>query len=464
LLITSAENSYWQTGTLTTVTSGIATVTVNDASTSQTWLGFGGAFNETGWNVLQMLSRSDQSKAINLLFGSDAANFTFGRIPIGASDYATSRYTDDEVTSGTDLNMTSFSITRDMQYLIPYVKAAQAVKSDVIFWASPWTPPTWMKSTSGTANGTSCALVGNTAFDGGCMVDRADNLTAYAQYFVKWVQAYAQQNITITAVSPQNEPNYNEGYPSCLWASTLYTKFVGQYLGPALMSASPGTQIVGGTMSNGNSTADPAVVAALMGDVAAKSYVKMLGFQWNMLPTVKSALSYNLPIWQTEHKAGNYPFVISGESPPPVPNMGVSSNPAPNDYPYAEETWGLIRDWIHAGVSSYSAWNMVLDAGGLGLDTTRNWWQDALLTVNTSARTLNVTPAYYVFRHLSQFVQPQAKVVATSGGDALAFKNPDGTIVTVMYNSGSSAQAILAVGGTMLQLTIPARGFATVVK
>ena len=81
---------------------------------------------------------------------------------------------------------------------------------------------------------------------------------------------------------------------------------------------------------------------------------------------------------------------------------------------------------------------MVLDTGGKGNDTVRQWAQDALLVVNTSSKTLTLTPAYYVFRHVSQYVQPGAKVVATSGGDALAFKNPDGSVVAVMYNSGGA--------------------------
>jgi glucosylceramidase len=64
------------------------------------------------------------------------------------------------------------------------------------------------------------------------------------------------------------------------------------------------------------------------------------------------------------------------------------------------------------------------------------WPQNALLTVDTATKTLNITPTYYVFRHCSQFVTPGAKVVGTSGGDAVAFKNPDGSIVAVMYNAG----------------------------
>jgi glucosylceramidase len=459
-LITSASGAYWQTGTLTTVTSGNADVTVNDTSAAQNWEGFGGAFNEKGWDYLSMLSASDRTMAVDLLFGSDGAKFNFGRIPMGASDYALTRYTDDEVSSGsTDYSMTSFSLTQDMKDLIPYAKAAQAVNSNIRFWASPWTPPTWMKTNSGSVNGTSCALVGSTPFDGGCMVDNAQNLTAYAQYFVKFVQGYATQGITIEAVSPQNEPNYAQGYPSCLWATPLFTKFVGQYLGPALSSASLSTHIMLGTMSNNGSSDDPAIVTSVMGDATAKGFIKALGFQWGMESSVSSAKSYNLPIWQTEHKCGNYPFSVSGESPAPG---AFNKNMAPNDQTYGAETWGLIRDWIKAGVTSYSAWNMVLDTVGLGNDTTRVWPQNALLTVDTSAKKLNITPAYYVFRHFSQFVTPGATVVGTTGGDAVAFKNANGSIVAVMYNSGSAKTMTVAAGGKKLQFSMPGNGWATV--
>jgi glucosylceramidase len=444
---------------LTTVTSGTATVTVNDSSVAQNWEGFGGAFNEVGWNVLSMLSASDRAKAIDLLFGSDAAHFNLGRIPMGASDYAIARYTDDDISSGTDYNMTSFSQTEDAKYLIPYVKAAQAVNAGIRFWASPWTPPSWMKTNSGSVNGTACTLVGSTPFDGGCMVDSAQNLTAYGLYFVKFVQGYAAQGITIEAVSPQNEPNFAQGYPSCLWTSPLFTKFVGQYLGPAFTTAGLSTKIMLGTMSNGNSNADPSVVTAVMGDATAKGYIKVLGYQWGMEASVASGKSYNLPLWQTEHKCGNYPFTVTGENPAPG---AFNSTMAPNDQTYGAESWGLIRDWIKAGVTSYSAWNMVLDTVGKGNDMTRNWPQNALLTVNTSSKTLNITPAYYVFRHMSQFVVAGAKVVATTGGDALAFKNPDGSIITVIYNSGGAATYIVAVGGKKLQFAMPANGWATV--
>ena len=443
-LVTSAQGAHWQTsGQLTEVTSGSADVTVIDTSMAQTWEGFGGAFNEMGWSYLSMLSPSDRDTAIRLLFGADGARFAFGRIPIGASDYAMDRYTLDETAN--DLSLAGFSIDRDTQSLIPFIKAAQAVKSNIRFWASPWTPPTWMKQ-GPPSPGKVLSL-----FDGGTMKSDDDTMNAFAQYLVKFAQAYAAQGIPIETISPQNEPSYLGNYPTCGWSPATYAKFVGRFLGPAVAAAGLTTKIMLGSFNGGDS--DPAIVSSVMGDDAAGSYVKVLGFQWGMLGKVAGARSYNLPIWQSEHKCGNYPWA-----------KPFDASTAPNDQAYAVESWGLIRDWIKAGVTAYSAWNMVLDTVGVGIDTTRVWPQNALLTVDTSTKTLNITPTYYVFRHFSQFVATGAKVAATSGGDAVAFKNPDGSMVTVMYNSGSSKTMTLASAGKKLQFTMPGNGWATVVS
>jgi glucosylceramidase len=451
LLVTSAPNAYWNTtGTLSVVPTGTTEVTVNDATTMQTWEGFGGSFNELGWSYLSMLSAADRDKAIQLLYGADGARFAFGRIPIGASDYAISRYTLDEVSSGTDSTLASFAITRDADKLIPYIKAAQAVKGNIRFWGSPWTPPTWMKS--------SPYQSGNmvSPFDGGTMKTDDATMKAFAQYLIKWVQAYQAQGITVEAIAPQNEPNFGQNYPSCLWGTSTYVTFVGKYLGPAITTAGISTKIMLGTMSNDASGKDPSIMTGVMADATAKPYIKVLGLQWGMLSQLSTARSYNLPLWQTEHKCGNYPWNPSGSP--------AYKTTAPNDQAYAVESWGLIRDWIKGGVTAYSAWNMVLDTVGKGIDTTRDWAQNALLTVNTSSKTLNPTPTYYVFRHFSQFVDPGAKVVATSGGDAVAFRNPNGSIVTVMYNAGAAKTTIVSASGKRFQFSMPGGGWATVVS
>lgn len=441
-LVVSGPNNYWMmTGAPTEVTSGNADVTVDDATTYQRWDGFGGSFNEVGWHVLSMLSDAERSRAIKLLFdAAEGAAFAYGRIPIGASDYAMDRHTLNETPN--DHAMASFSIDRDKEKLIPYIKAALAVRPDLHLWASPWTPPTWMKS--------------NGAMDGGRMKDDATILQAYALYFAKFVEAYAGEDITIEAIHPQNEPNYETRYPSCLWTGPLMAKFIGTYLGPTLAERGLTTQIYLGTMSNDGAAADVAILNAVTGDSTAMTYVKGFGLQWNMLGSVSGLKSRNLPILQTEHKCGNYPWNPAG-SPTFNPDR------PPNDHAYAEESWKLIRDWIKAGVTSYSAWNMVLDTAGKNLDSQRPWPQNALLTVDTASKTLNVTPVYHVFRHVSQYVDPGAMRVATSGGDALAFKNPDGTIVTILYNSGNSAKTtLLGVGDKKLEFSVPAHGWATV--
>jgi glucosylceramidase len=415
-------------------------VTVNDTSTAQNWEGFGGSFNEMGWNYLSMLGQADRDKAMNLLFGDDGARFAIGRIPIGATDYSMDRYTLDETAD--DTSLANFSIGRDKEKLIPFVKAAQAVKSDIHFWSSPWTPPTWMKD--GPFND-------SFAFDGGTMKKDDATLKAYAQYLIKFVQAYAEQGISIEVISPQNEPGYSGTYPTCGWAPATYATLVGKYLGPGIASASLTTKIMLGTFNGG--TGDTSIVSTVMGDATAKGYIRVLGYQWGMDSNISSAQQYNVPIWQTEHKCGNYYWATP-----------FNKDMAPNDQAYAVESWGLIRDWIKKGVTAYSVWNMVLDTAGISLDTTHVWPQNALLTVDTSAKKLNITPAYYVFRHFSQFVAPGATVVGTTGGDAVAFKNADGSIVAVAYNSGAARTMTVAIANRKLQFAMPGNGWATVVS
>jgi glucosylceramidase len=443
----------WTPGTISTSTAN-ATVTVNDSSPdSRKWEGFGGCFNEKGWSYLQQLNSGDRDRAMQLLFAADGANFNIGRIPMGASDYALARYTDDE--GGTDTAMANFNTTQDEKNIIPYIKAALAVKSDIRFWASPWTPPTWMKTGPFTAVTDDNATTSSN-FDSGNMADSDANLSAYAQYFVKFIAAYKAAGINITMVAPQNEPNYALHYPSCLWTGSLFAKFVGKHLGPALPS---GVGVMLGTLSNSDSGKDVDLGNTAMNDSSAKGFFKVAGVQWNVLDKVNSGTTFgSLNVWATEHKCGNYPWNPSGYP-------SYNSSKAPNDQAYGVESWGYIRDAINKGkVTAYNAWNMVLDTVGNGIDTHRAWNQDALLAVNTSSKSLVVTPAYCVFRHFSQFVAVNAQRISASGGDAVAFKNPDGSLVAVMYNSGSANSSyVVSIGGQKLQFSMPAQGWATVV-
>ena len=438
-VVTSADGAFWKTGTLTPASSGTADVTADDTALKQRWDGFGGTFNEAGWDALSVLSASDQQLAIKLLFdAATGANFAYGRLPIGASDYALKRYTLAETAN--DYTMANFTIAQDKKLLIPYIKAALAIKPEIHLWGSPWTPPGWMKD--------------NNSTDSGNMKDDDKTLSAFALYLEKFVQAYAAEGLKIEAVHPQNEPGYVNPYPSCAWTGALYIKFIRDYLGPLFATDKVPAEIWCGTMSN---QTDGTIATDLASDAKAMSYVKGFGMQWNTMGSVSSLKSKNVPIMQTEHRCGNYNGFTS-----PHATSTYDANKPQNDYAYGVESWGNIKDWIAAGVNSYSAWNMVLDTLGTNLNASKPWHQNALLTVDRGAKKLTATPAYYVFRHLSYFVAPKATVIGTSGGDALAFKNPDGAIVIVMYNSGAAKKATVSLGGTKFQFDMPGNGWATV--
>ena len=165
---------------------------------------------------------------------------------------------------------------------------------------------------------------------------------------------------------------------------------------------------------------------------------------------VQAVHDADIPVWVSEHKAGNYFWLPSYET------------PAPNDLAYAIETWELIRDAItEVGVSAYNAWHMVLDATGERVIPASQWAQESLLVADGDE--LIVTPAYYVFRHFSRYVEPGARVVAVNGGDAVAFKNPDGSLVIVLYNEGEATKLTADVGDQSLRFSVPEHGFATLV-
>jgi glucosylceramidase len=428
-LVTSAANAYWNTtAKLTRLTSGNADSSVDESTVFQKWLGFGGCFNEMGWDALSVVG-DGASKAVKLLFDAkEGANFAYGRLPLGASDYSMSWYTLDD-TAG-DYEMASFSIARDKEKLIPYIKAALAVKPDLHLWASPWVVPSWMTES------------------GGNMKNDAQTLGAHALYMARFVEEYAKEGMKIEALHPQNEPGYGRVH----WTQAQLIDFMKTYLGPTLAKRNLTTEVWCGTMSK--DPEDTNIAKATASDAAAMAVVKGFGVQWNLQAAV-AGLAAKAPVMQTEHRCGNYNF-----DSPYWDKSRYDANKAQNDHLYGEESWQLIRDWIVSGVNSYSAWNMVLDTVGKSLD---NWPQNALLVVDRSTKTLTATAAYYAFRHYSQYISPGATRVGISGSkDALAFKNPDGSVVVEIYNGGASSKTTtVGVRDAFYQFDVPAHGWAT---
>ena len=455
-LVTSGEASgYWQVGAVTEGGTS-ATIEVSSAQTFQEWHGWGGTFNEQGWVALQALSPEERERALRLLFdANDGIGFDWGRIPIGPSDYAVARYTLSEAAG-------QFSIDHDQMYLLPYIHAAQAIKNDVKYWASPWTPPPWAKTGS----------TENMGYDKG--IFNTDYYEEYADFIVSWIQAYEAEDIPINAVMPQNEPGWAQSYPTCAWGpatdSTNNTElpspvtlgtFVDGYLFRALDDAGLDTNVWFGTLSNNKYFND------YWGDMMQKASAdRIIGaaLQWATQPHVGEVASAGYLVMQSEHQCGNYPWLEArANSAMDATRDNFLASMAPNNQAYGEESWDLMKSWIEDGVNIYSAWNMVLDTGGFNLDMVRPWPQNAMLTVDLDSGALTATPYYYVFRHLAQYVDVGALRIGVTGGNALAFKNPDGSIVTVLFNEATSASpTTLSVDGTLVQFEIPARGWATV--
>ena len=432
-LVTSAQNAYWTTGgQVTKVTSGTADVTVDKNTTYQRWDGFGGTFNEMGWDALSVVP-SEIPNAIKYLFDpKDGAKFVYGRVPLGASDYSMSWYTFDETAN--DYTMANFSIARDRDKMIPYIKEALKVKPDLHLWASPWVLPSWM-------------------LNNGSIKTDAQTMKAHALYFARFVEEYAKEGLKIEAVHFQNEPGYGRVRG---WTGPLFISYVKTYMAPVFAERNITAEIWCGTMSKDPD--DTNIAKATAADAEVMKIVKGFGVQWNLQAAVPT-LAAKATVMQTEHTCGNYNFDT-----PYWKKSQYNPNMPPNDHAYGEESWQLIRDWIVAGVNSYNAWNMVLDTIGKSLD---NWPQDALLVVDRTAKKLTRTAAYYAFLHYSSSIAVGATRLGTSGtNDAVAFKNPDGSIVVQVYNKGTAVKRTTVGVGSALsqalyQFDVPAHGWAT---
>lgn len=319
---------------------------------------------------------------------------------------------------------------------------ALAKNPNLKIWASPWSPPSWMKVNNHYAMGkyNDAMSIDNegkfirnnaTAFK---MEERY--LKAYALYFSKFVQAYAREGIDISMVQVQNEPVYQPQWQSCTWRPEDLAYYLGNFLGPQFKKDSLNTEIWLGTVN----TSDPNFTRTVLNDEKAMKYIKGIGFQWDAKHTV-ATLHKEYPkhkIMQTESECGN------GE----------------NNWKSAEYTWSLIHQYISNGASSYMYWNMILDESG---KSTWGWKQNMLISVDKKTKNVKHYPEYYLMKHLSHYVLPGAYRLETSEGkDHLAFVNPTGEIVLLLMNQDEKDKAItLSVNNKWVSLQVKARSVNT---
>ena len=405
-------------------------VLVNSKRQSQVIDGWGGCFNERGWKAMEVLSPAAREEVMRSLFDpTTGLKLNLCRTPIGASDYAISLYSLDGTPN--DYAMEHFSIRRDEEKLIPYIKAALAIRPDLALWAVPWSPPAWMKD--------------NDNLLGGHIKDDAHTLDALALYFTRYVQAYKAAGISIGIVMEQNEPTALTNYTSCGWTGEQLAKFIGYHLGPEFERERLETKIYLGTINDSSRGGYAYWVGPSMQDPRTRKYLTGLGCQYGGVTTMGEThfLLPELKLMQSEEECGSTNF---------------------NDWPFAEKQYALAKRWFAAGAGSNMIWNLVLDETGRN---TAGWAQCSPIVVDSNNGHVSYTPYYYCYKHFSYFVEPDAHVIATQSdwGDKIAFVNPDGAVVVVMGNSSNEDRAVtLNIDGAQAEAaTLPAHSFSTFV-
>jgi glucosylceramidase len=431
-----------------TTPAGTADATIDILHPLQTIQGFGACFNELGWTSLSALPPSDREKILRELFAPGVgANFTICRMPVGANDFSRDWYSYDETPD--DFAMEHFSIANDEQTLIPFIKNAQRYNPKLALWASPWSPPTWMKSNhhyAAAAVKPEYRKAFPTLAENGLPPERqgkeGHNLfiqddkyfTAYALYFAKFLDAYQQHDIRIGMVMPQNEFNSAQVFPSCPWTADGLARFMG-YLQPQLQQRK--VDLFFGTMERANE----ALVDSVLHDSRSGPFIKGVGFQWAGKGAI-AGIHQRYPaltLYQSEQECGD----------------------GKNDWKYCQYTWGLMKQYLTSGANAYMYWNMSLKKGGI---SRWGWSQNSLVTVDETAKTYQYNPEYYLLKHLSHYVQPGAKRLPTSGDftNLLAFQNPDASIVIVAQNEGAQDKKLrLKVGRKLLTPTLKGNSFNT---
>lgn len=407
--VKSLEQNYWVKGVVTNQKyEDKLTLT---GVKKQEIKGFGGCFNELGWEALKIVSEKDKEAFLDELFLEDHCGFEMGRVPIGANDFSLQWYSCDEVED--DYELKQFSIERDKKYTIPYVKEALKRQKNLTLFASPWSPPIWMKTKK--------------AYNYGTLRMEEKVLQAYANYLVKFVQEYEKEGVIINQIHVQNEPMADQKFPSCLWSGEQMRDFIKYYLGPVVSKEKSETEIWVGTINGpfidfmmGLGSASfgeyyDQFENTILSDQEARSYITGVGFQWGGKHAIEeTVLSYpELRYMQTESECGD----------------------GKNTWEHMEYIYRQMWQYFHHGVESYLYWNLALVEQE---SSTWGWSQNSLITVNKETGELTYQPEFYLMKHFSHFVKKGARVLETNGrfaSNAVVFENPNHSMVIVVGNN-----------------------------
>ena len=239
-------------------------VFVDASKTFQTVLGIGGALTDAAAETFYKLPRDKQRELLRAYFDPDSGiGYSLGRTHINSCDFSSETYT--YVKDG-DKELNTFDIAHDLKYRIPFTKEALAAAGKgFTLYASPWSPPAWMKSN-------------NDLLHGGKL--KPEYYGPWADYFAKFIKAYEQQGIPIWGLTVQNEPMASQTWESCVYTAEEERDFVKNHLGPRLRQA--GLQDKKIIVWDHNRALMYERARVVLDDPEAAQYVWGVGFHWYM--------------------------------------------------------------------------------------------------------------------------------------------------------------------------------------
>ncbi len=376
-------------------------VKVDEGQTFQTMDGFGDCLTDGSAMLLNRMSPKARKVLLNELFGTrgNSIGISYLRISLGASDLSEQPYSYDDLEEGqVDPKLNKFSIAAARKDLIPVLKEILRINPSIKIMASPWSPPTWMKS--------------NNNFKGGSL--KKECFGVYADYFVRYIRDMNREGISIDAITIQNEPLHPGNVPSMLMVAEDQALFVSQNLGPAFQAAGLKTKII---VYDHNADKISYPLTILRNPEAAKyvdgSAIHLYGGRIEALADVHA-----------EFPQKNLYFTEQW--------VGAPGNLA------ADLAWhtkvliiGATRNWCR----NVLEWNLAADSNNN--PHTTGGCTSCLGTITLEGDQVTRNPAYYILAHAAKFVRPGSVRIASNYLEALpnvAFRTEEGKIVVVVIN------------------------------
>jgi len=408
---------------------------VDPSKKFQTVLGIGGALTDAAAETFYKLPENKRAEVLTAYFDPrDGIGYTLARTHINSCDFSSESY--DYVQSG-DKTLSSFNIGHDLKYRIPFTKAAIArAGGQLTVFASPWSPPGWMKDNTNMLNGGSL---------------RPDCYDCWARYYVKFIQAYEKEGIPIWGLTVQNEPMAIQKWESCNYTAEQERDFVKMHLGPALKAAGLRKKKV--IIWDHNRSFMYIRAATVLEDPDAAKFVWGVGYHWYVGDNFE-----NVARVKEAFPATHLLFTEGCHGPFDPARL--------NDWQWGElYAKSMIHDFNN-GAEGWTDWNVLLDQQG-GPNHVQNYCF-APIHADTRTGELTYMNSYDYIGHFSKFIRPGARrIISSSTTDKLlatAFQNPDGKIATVVLNLTDEAQPFnLSIPGGLARTSSPARSIMTLV-